>query len=111
VIADGTPAELKARAGRDVIEVHTQDADGLQRAATALRVVGPDEPAVDVPTRRVAVAVDAGTAQLMTAARALDDAGVAVEDLGLRRPTLDEVFLALTGRGADEHDDTEARTA
>jgi ABC-2 type transport system ATP-binding protein len=98
VVADGTPGELKARAGRDVIEVHTRDAGDLPAAAHALARVGEDEPAVEPATRRVAIAVGDGTERLTHAARALECAGVVFDDISLRRPTLDEVFLALTGQ-------------
>jgi ABC-2 type transport system ATP-binding protein len=101
VVADGTPGELKARAGRDVIEVHTRDATDLDAAARALARIGADEPTVDAPTRRVSLPVDAGTERLTAAARALEDEDVTVDDISLRRPTLDEVFLALTGRVLD----------
>jgi ABC-2 type transport system ATP-binding protein len=108
VVADGTPGELKARAGRDVIEVHTRDAADLDAAARALARVGIDEPTVDAPTRRVSLPVDAGTERLTAAARALEEEDVTVDDIGLRRPTLDEVFLALTGRALDRDvDDTD----
>jgi ABC-2 type transport system ATP-binding protein len=108
VVADGTPGELKARAGRDVIEVHTRDAADLDAAARALARVGIDEPTVDAPTRRVSLPVDAGTERLTAAARALEEEDVTVDDIGLRRPTLDEVFLALTGRTLDRDvDDTD----
>ncbi|HZP28676.1 MAG TPA: ATP-binding cassette domain-containing protein [Acidimicrobiia bacterium] len=97
VIADGTQAELKARVGRDVVEVRTRGADDLPAAARALATVGGGQPAVDAATRRVSVPVDNGIAQLTAAARVLEAAGVAADDLSLRRPTLDEVFLVLTG--------------
>lgn len=100
VVAAGTPAELKARAGDDVIEVHVQDADALDRVAAALATVGRD-PRTDQATRRVSVTVDGGTYRLVEAARALDSAGAVVQDISLRHPTLDEVFLALTGKPAD----------
>ncbi|HEX8101018.1 MAG TPA: ATP-binding cassette domain-containing protein [Solirubrobacteraceae bacterium] len=100
LVADGTPGELKARAGRDVVEVHARDGEDVARAADALSRLG--EPAVDRATRRVAVPVDAGADRLIEAARALDELDVAVEDIALRRPTLDEVFLALTGAPAEE---------
>jgi ABC-2 type transport system ATP-binding protein len=102
VIADGSPDELKRRAGRDVIEVHTRAATELSAAADALGRLGEGPPVVDAATRRVSLAVDDGTERLMAAARALEDHGVAVDDLALRRPTLDEVFLALTGQGVDD---------
>jgi ABC-2 type transport system ATP-binding protein len=97
VIADGTPSELKARAGRDVVEVHTGDVSELSAAAQTLSRLNAAEPVVDPATRRVSIAVDAGTDHLMAAVRALDVHGVEVDDIALRRPTLDEVFLALTG--------------
>ncbi|HWC39461.1 MAG TPA: ATP-binding cassette domain-containing protein [Acidimicrobiales bacterium] len=103
VIAAGTPAELKTLAGRDVLEVHLRDPDALPVVAEALVHVG-EEPRIDPATRRVSVAVDDGTKRLMDAARAMDHLGVTVEDVALRRPTLDEVFLTLTGRAIDTTD-------
>jgi ABC-type uncharacterized transport system ATPase subunit len=97
VIAAGTPAELKNRAGRDVIEIHVRDTRAVDAAASALRRLD-DEPRVDPATRRISLAVDAGTDRLTDAVRVLDALGIAVEDIALRRPTLDEVFLALTGQ-------------
>jgi ABC-2 type transport system ATP-binding protein len=99
VIAAGTPAELKTLAGDDVLEVHVRDADALAGAAGVLATVGGD-PRVDPATRRASVAVD-GTHRLLEAVRALDHLGVAIEDIALRRPTLDEVFLTLTGTSTD----------
>jgi ABC-2 type transport system ATP-binding protein len=103
VIAAGTPAELKTLAGDDVIEVHVRDAEALSEVAMVLSTVGQD-PRTDVATHRVSVAVDDGTRRLMEAMRALDHGGVAIEDISLRRPTLDEVFLTLTSRSADTAD-------
>ena len=99
VIAAGTPAELKTRAGDDMIEVHVRDAAHLPAVSGVLARIGRD-PRVDVPQRRAYVAVDDGSRRLMDALRALDAEGIAVEDVSLRRPTLDEVFLALTGKSA-----------
>jgi ABC-2 type transport system ATP-binding protein len=98
VIADGTPAELKSRAGNDVIEVHGRDAHGTAAAAGALQRLTAAAPVVDAATHRVSVRVERGSAQLMQALRALDEDGVLFDDIALRRPTLDEVFLALTGQ-------------
>jgi ABC-2 type transport system ATP-binding protein len=100
VVAAGTPAELKTLAGDDVLEVHVRDADALSGVAAALSAVGRD-PRVDPATQRAAVAVDDGNRRLLEAVRALDQGGVAVEDISLRRPTLDEVFLTLTGKSTD----------
>ena len=102
VVAAGSPGELKARAGRNVIEVHTRDRTDLERAGAALAVLDHERPQVEEATHLVRVAVAAGSAPLRDALGALDAAGVAVEDISLRPPTLDEVFLALTGQGLDE---------
>jgi ABC-2 type transport system ATP-binding protein len=106
VIAAGTPAELKTRAGDDMIEVHVHDADDLPAVSGVLAKLGHD-PRVDVPTRRAFVSADNGSARLMEALRVLDQEGIAVEDISLRRPTLDEVFLALTGKPAQTTDSPE----
>jgi ABC-2 type transport system ATP-binding protein len=100
VIAHGTPAELKDQGGRDVIEVHAHRGDDLPRLAAALSPLGVEDPRVDAHTSRVTVPVDGGRAAIARAVRALDDARIDVDDIGLRRPTLDEVFLALTGAPA-----------
>ena len=100
VVAAGTPAQLKSLAGDDVLEVHVRDADALAGVAAALSAVGRD-PRIDPATHRAAVAVDDGNRRLMEAVRALDRGGVLVEDISLRRPTLDEVFLTLSGRPAE----------
>jgi len=96
VIAQGTSDELKSRVGADVVELHTGDVATLARAADVLRGVG--TPSVEEATRRCSVSAPGGSRLLPVVVRALDEAGVDVEDISLRRPTLDEVFLALTGR-------------
>ncbi len=103
VIAQGTPDELKSRVGADMIELHTLDVPTLQRAAEVLGALGLAEPATDPSTRRASIAAPAGARLLPIVVRALDDAAVPVEDISLRRPTLDEVFLALTGRTTTDH--------
>ena len=97
VIAQGTPDELKSRVGADMVELHTVDIATMERAAVALASLGMAEPSTDPATRRCSLAAPSGSKLLPVVVRALDDAGVPVEDLALRRPTLDEVFLALTG--------------
>ena len=99
VIAAGTPAELKTRAGDDMIEVHVRDVRHLPAVCGVLAKIG-DDPRVDVPQRRAYVAVDDGSSRLMDALRILDQQDITVEDISLRRPSLDEVFLALTGSPA-----------
>jgi ABC-2 type transport system ATP-binding protein len=104
VIADGSPEQLKSRLGGDRIDVVVRDAGELAAAAAAVgRVAGAEaEAEVDRDTRRVSAPVRDRVAALTEVVRALDDAGVAAEDIALRRPTLDEVFLRLTGRHTDE---------
>jgi ABC-2 type transport system ATP-binding protein len=97
VIAQGTPDQLKSRVGADMIELHTADVPTLERAAQVLSSIGSAEPATDPATRRCSLAAPTGAKLLPLVIRALDDAAIAVEDISLRRPTLDEVFLALTG--------------
>ena len=108
VIANGTPDELKSMAGIDVIQVHVADPAELDRAVAALAPLGCDAPRVDRPTRSVAVPVERGSAQLLEAVRTLDGLNLAVSDIGLRRATLDEVFLSLTGRPAEGEPDPDA---
>ena len=96
-IATGTPAELKGRAGQDMVEVRVRRADDLGAARELLAPLGNDAPRVDEPARRVAVPVADGTDRLAEAVRLLADARIGIDDVGLRRPTLDEVFLTLTG--------------
>ncbi len=96
VIAAGTPAELKSLAAPEVIEVHLPDPASLTAAAEVLGRLD-RRPSVDMATCRVTITAQGGPERLMYALRALDTQGVPVEDITLRRPTLDEVFLALTG--------------
>jgi ABC-2 type transport system ATP-binding protein len=102
VIADGSPEQLKSRIGGDRIDVVVRDAGELAAAAAAVGRAAGAEAEVDRDTRRVSAPVRDRVAALTEVVRALDDAGVAAEDIALRRPTLDEVFLRLTGRHTDE---------
>jgi ABC-2 type transport system ATP-binding protein len=96
VIAEGTPDALKARLGGDRIEVVLDDPGSLTAAAGIIGGVAAGEVDVDAETLRVGAPVSGRAAALTEAVRALDEAGVGVADIGLRRPTLDEVFLHLT---------------
>jgi ABC-2 type transport system ATP-binding protein len=104
VIASGTPLELKQRYARDVLDVTVSDLDALERAAAALDGLGTEHPTLDRSTNRVSVPVSDGVETLTVAVRRLDDADVQLEDLALRRPSLDDVFLALTGHAAGNGD-------
>ena len=99
VIADGTADELKDRVGGERLEVHLTDrADAAARRRGARARCPSEPPQIDEETVRVPVEQRNGA--IMEAVRRLDEAGVGVEDLGVRRPTLDEVFLSLTGHEA-----------
>ncbi|TDC53115.1 ATP-binding cassette domain-containing protein [Jiangella ureilytica] len=101
VIADDTPAALKRRIGGDQLEVVLDEAVDLPVAVQAVAKVAAGEPEVDEESRRVTAAVDQRVSALTDVARTLQDEGIGVEDIGLRRPTLDEVFLRLTGHRAE----------
>jgi ABC-2 type transport system ATP-binding protein len=105
VIAEGTSNELKARVGGDVLEFRVTEREAASKVAAVLSGVGSGDAQVDAGTGRVAVPVGGdGTAALVEAVRRLDAGGIEISDLGLHRPSLDDVFLALTGRGAGEDD-------
>jgi ABC-2 type transport system ATP-binding protein len=98
VVAAGTPDNLKDRAGRDVVEVRPRAAGDLPAVEEVLAAVAADTPRSDLDTQRASAPVDGGASELTAVVRLLDERGIAIEDIGLRRPTLDEVFLALTGQ-------------
>jgi ABC-2 type transport system ATP-binding protein len=108
IIARGTADELKAQVGGERIELVVRQADDLRRA---LATLAPDGGSTcDRHTRRVTVAARGGAQELVDVVRRLGEAGIEVDDVGLRRPTLDDVFLSLTGHAAespqgDEEDD------
>jgi ABC-2 type transport system ATP-binding protein len=93
LVASGTSDELKSRLGRDVVDVKVRDSDNLARAAAALG----DEAVVDKDSCRVSLPVAGGPDELVAAVQALGEADIALDDIALRRPTLDDVFLTLTG--------------
>jgi ABC-2 type transport system ATP-binding protein len=101
VIARGTADQLKATVGGEQIDVVVRDPRRLADAAQALRRAGGAEPQVDAEARRLTMPVSGGVSALTSVVRELDAAGIEADDLALRRPTLDEVFLRLTGRPVD----------
>jgi ABC-2 type transport system ATP-binding protein len=106
VVADGTPAALKAEVGGQRVEI-TVAGD-----ASAAREVLARFGAVTVREDRLSIDAAGGASQVADVAAALADAGIEVDDLGLHRPTLDEVFLRLTGHApvADQTESPDART-
>ncbi|MGW0546069.1 ATP-binding cassette domain-containing protein [Streptomyces altiplanensis] len=100
-IADDTPDGLKNRVGGDRIEVVVGNAADLAVAAKVIARVSESEPEADGAALRVHAQVGDRVAALTEVARTLQDEGIAVEDIGLRRPSLDDVFLRLTGHRAE----------
>jgi ABC-2 type transport system ATP-binding protein len=106
VIAAGTAEELKGRIGGDVLEFTVPDRNQVSDAVTAIAPIGEGEPHVDKETGVVSVGVGGqGSEALIDAVRGLDGAGVVTQGLALRRPSLDDVFLALTGHAAAEDEE------
>jgi ABC-2 type transport system ATP-binding protein len=111
-VATGTPIELKRRIGGEVVEVHVRNARDLGTVAEMLGRLDHGDAQIDDATRRVSVRVDSGGDALMAALRSVHLAGVEFDDIALRQPNLDEVFLALTGHQTEaNHDATAARAA
>jgi ABC-2 type transport system ATP-binding protein len=102
VVASGTPRELKRLAGRNVVEVRVRDSSTLDRVAATLMAIGDGPATIDVATRSVRVALGADTERVFAALRPLDDTGIAIDEVSVRQPTLDEAFLALTGAPKEE---------
>jgi len=109
VIATGTPDELKDRVGGERLEVRLSSAAQAPVAARALAAMSDEPPAVEADTVTVGVRRRSGV--IVEAVRRLDEAGAEVDDITLRRPTLDDVFLALTGRVAEVADDEQEQAA
>jgi ABC-type multidrug transport system ATPase subunit len=99
VVAAGTLGSLKASIGRDVIEVALADGARLGQLSQILQQVTSEVPRLDRSGRRARVSTTDGTSDLAAVVRSLSDAAIAVDEVGLRRPTLDDVFLTLTGAG------------
>ncbi|MFF2041349.1 ATP-binding cassette domain-containing protein [Kitasatospora sp. NPDC058170] len=97
VIARGTADQLKAQIGGERIEVVVHRADLVAEAVTALSAYAKGEAAVEKNTRKITVPVSGGARVLADAIRELDSRSIEIDDIGLRRPTLDDVFLSLTG--------------
>lgn len=100
VTASGTPDQLKAQAGGDRLELHAVPGEDPRRLADALASLGTGQTAIDEAVGRVVLPVADGPAILPGVADRLAACGLRVADLTLRRPTLEEVFLALTGQPA-----------
>jgi ABC-2 type transport system ATP-binding protein len=106
VIARGTASQLKSQIGGERIELTVVDRSQLEQARSVLVDLASGEPGVDRSARTLVLPVTGGAGALAEALRRLADAGVDLEDVGLRRPTLDEVFLTLTGHASEETEET-----
>ena len=102
VIASGTADQLKGEVGGERLEIVVAEAAEMDTAARVLAEIGTGDPTVDQHGRRVQVVVEAGAKSLIEALRRLDVEGVTVLDVGLHRPTLDDVFLSLTGHATED---------
>ncbi len=110
VIAAGTAEELKGRVGGDVLEFTVPDRSRISDAVSAIASIGEGDPHADKETGVVSAGVGgAGSDALIAAVRGLDAAGVRTHGLALRRPSLDDVFLALTGHAAEEAEQQDRR--
>ncbi|MFJ9249371.1 ATP-binding cassette domain-containing protein [Streptomyces sp. NPDC101776] len=102
VIARGTSDQLKARTGGERVEVVVHERDHIAIASEVLRGFGKGDTTVEEHTRKLTVPVTGGAKLLAEVIRELDSRGIEIDDIGLRRPTLDDVFLSLTGHLAEE---------
>jgi ABC-2 type transport system ATP-binding protein len=101
IIATGTSDELKAQVGGERIEVVVHSRDDIARAITVLAAGGDGEHTIDEHMRKIIVPARGGAQRLAQVVRELDVARIAIDDIALRRPTLDDVFLTLTGHATE----------
>ena len=106
MIAEGTSDELKDRVGGERLEVELEDVGDAEQAVEALASICQDPPSVE--GNRVLVPVRHRSGVIADAVLRLNGAGVGVDDIVVHRPTLDDVFLALTGHRAEEEADEDA---
>ncbi len=111
VIAEGTADALKSQVGGERLEITVSDEAHFETAVTVLTPLSSGEVTVEAERRSIVVPVTGGAAVLADALRRLDGQGVPVDDVGLRRPTLDDVFLSLTGHAAEAEPEPEKEEA
>jgi len=107
VLAEGTPDELKDRVGGERLEIRLDDPARAEQAVQALASLTDDTP--EIEDGLITVGVHRRDGAIVQSVRALDQAGIGIDDIALRRPTLDDVFLALTGHAAEAEADAEER--
>lgn len=102
IIAQGTPRQLKTQVGGDVVEIHVREKNQAPSAAAAISQYGINSFRIDQETGKITLPVEGGASVLVDIVRTLDNKQIFIEDIVLRRPTLDEVFIKLTGYEAKE---------
>ncbi|MGH8928125.1 MAG: ATP-binding cassette domain-containing protein, partial [Acidimicrobiia bacterium] len=102
VIAEGTAGELKRQVGGERLELTVGSAEDIEKAARVLSAIGTGSVEIDRHARHLTVPVREGGLAMFEAVRRLDELGIIPVEFGLRRPTLDDVFLTLTGQPAEE---------
>jgi ABC-2 type transport system ATP-binding protein len=103
LIAEGTSDELKDRVGGEWLEVKLESSDAAEAAIGALAAMAGDQPSCENGTVRIPLQERRGA--IANAVRRLDQAGIGIDDVSVRRPTLDDVFMVLTGHGAEEEEE------
>ena len=111
IIARGTADELKTQVGGERIEVVVHTRSDIPTALERIRPFGDGEAIVDEHTKRITLPSAGGAHALVQVVAALNEASVGIDDIGVRRPTLDDVFLSLTGHAAEEANGPEPETA
>lgn len=102
VIAQGTADELKTQVGGDRVEIAVVNSADGDRVAAALQSIASGPITTDQISLKILVPVTGGSTAIVSAVRALDDASISIADIALRRPTLDDVFLSLTGHATEQ---------
>ena len=108
VIAEGAPDDLKGKVGGERLEVTVADRSALPEVARVLAKVAVGEPTVDEEDRKVSATMNSAIETIAEAAAALREAGIEVTDFAMRRPSLDDVFLSLTGHATDPTEEEES---
>jgi ABC-2 type transport system ATP-binding protein len=106
VIAKGTSNELKAQVGGDRIEIVVESASDVAKAASLIQEFGSAPATTEEVVKTVLLPVAGGSTAIVNIVRKLDENNIAIADIALRRPTLDDVFLSLTGHATEDNQET-----
>jgi daunorubicin resistance ABC transporter ATP-binding subunit len=111
VVAHGTADELKDHLGGNVLEVRVTHSSDLEKATTLVTDLASTRPRLDPDLKQISFPIEGGASVLIAVGRALEDGGIEIEDLGIRRPSLDDVFLSLTGHAAVSQSESSSSSA